>query len=458
MTASTAPAPPSWRAALPLVLLIDLTLIATSGFAPFLLAGAAGVLGAMLLWSSPQRALAFVVSGLPLLDPVIWALGPDAIPVPIPPLLLLVPLAWIAWSETWMESSAGIRRGWFWSALRDPVVLVTALFAAVLYAGLRWTSAPGYGGEKAFYFLIGVVLLIVATRVLLDRGRDLSARAEIGLSLLTWLVFWETALALFGVWNYFSRFYDFDDRLRVAGLNTIWLARHMGMGLLALFALRSFGRISKGWSLSLAALFSIVFYLAGSRGPLAALVPSLALWWILEPKRRGHARLFAAVSFSLIAIAGLLWFIITGAVLEESPFAGHDASNLARLVLLKGAFEHLPSAGWLGYGTGAFGPLIGLGDTRIYPHNIFLELWVENGILGLAIFVVFLAMVARRWRNGLSAAAQVAEAGENRLRDILIRTAGVQWFFALACAQFSGDLPQNPWIWLWAGALAAWSR
>jgi O-antigen ligase len=454
MTVQAAPPLPSWRAALPLIALIDLALIATSGYSPWLLLGVIAGLAALLLWSSPQRALAFVIAGLPLLDPIYGAIGLHELPLPIPPMLMIVPLAVIAWSETWMES-ASPRPGWFWKAVRDPVVLFTLFLSVVLYIGLRSTSAPGYGGAKAFHFLIAVVLLVVSARVFLDRGADLSKRVQIGFSLLGWILVWETAIALFALWNYFSRYYVFDDRLRVAGLNTIWLARHMGLGLLALCALRAGGRISRGWALTLAALLAIVFYLSGSRGPLAALVPSLALWWILDPRRRGHVRLFVAVSASLAAIAALLWFITMGTVFGESPFAGHDASNLARLVLLKGAAEHLGTAGWWGHGTGSFGPLIGLGDTRIYPHNIFLEIWVENGLFGLALFVAFLLVVVRRWREGMRFTGAWSEE-EGKQRDLMIRIAGVQWFFALACAQFSGDLPQNPWVWLWAAALFVW--
>lgn len=453
MTVRTAPSLPSWRAALPLIALVDLVLIATSGFAPWILLGLVAATGAALFWSSPQRALAFVIAGLPLLDPLLWELGLEDLPLPIPPLLLIVPLAVLAWSETWLEPVSA-RPGWFWRALRDPVVLFALLLTGLLYFGVRFSSAPRYGGEKAFYFLIGVVLLVVAARVLLDRGADLAGRFRIGSSLLRWIVIWETAIALFAIWNWFTRYYDFDDRLRVGSLNTIWLARHMGMGLIALCALGAAGRISRFWTLAIAALLATVFYLSGSRGPLAALVPSLALWWILDPRRRGHFRLFLAVGASLAVIAVLLYLITFGTVLEDSPFAGHDASNLARLVLLKGAVDHLGSAGWWGHGTGSFGPLLGLGDTRIYPHNIFLEVWVENGLIGVSLFAAFVIAVVRRWRAGMSRGVGSDE--ERSQRDLFIRVAGVQWFFALACAQFSGDLPQNPWVWFWAAALFVW--
>src|SRR5690606_21953260 len=171
-------------------------------------------------------------------------------------------------------------------------------------------------------------------------------------------------------------------------------------------------------------------------------------------RRRGHFRLFLAVGASLAVIAVLLYLITFGTVLEDSPFAGHDASNLARLVLLKGAVDHLGSAGWWGHGTGSFGPLLGLGDTRIYPHNIFLEVWVENGLIGVSLFAAFVIAVVRRWRAGMSRGVGSDE--ERSQRDLFIRVAGVQWFFALACAQFSGDLPQNPWVWFWAAALFVW--
>jgi O-antigen ligase len=46
-----------------------------------------------------------------------------------------------------------------------------------------------------------------------------------------------------------------------------------------------------------------------------------------------------------------------------------------------------------GYGTGSYGILFEGSEERIYPHNIFLELLIENGIIGFSIFLLFIAVL-----------------------------------------------------------------
>ena len=44
----------------------------------------------------------------------------------------------------------------------------------------------------------------------------------------------------------------------------------------------------------------------------------------------------------------------------------------------------------LGIGVGDFSIAAGLGDLSEYPHNIFLEILSETGMVGLVLFVLFL--------------------------------------------------------------------
>lgn len=54
----------------------------------------------------------------------------------------------------------------------------------------------------------------------------------------------------------------------------------------------------------------------------------------------------------------------------------------------------------LGYGIGSFGILENGIDSRSYPHNIFLEIWVELGIVGLLLFLAFLFFVFTKDYSG----------------------------------------------------------
>lgn len=55
-----------------------------------------------------------------------------------------------------------------------------------------------------------------------------------------------------------------------------------------------------------------------------------------------------------------------------------------------------------GYGLGSFGILHSGQDGRSYPHNIFLEIWIEAGIIGLLIFLSFLWMIFTKNINGIN--------------------------------------------------------
>ncbi|MCA9728184.1 MAG: O-antigen ligase family protein [Candidatus Eisenbacteria bacterium] len=455
---TTVAAPPRWRLALPILLVLDLALIATTAWSPQILAGVVALAALGLLWIRPHRVIAFVIAGLPLLDPIFARIGRDAIPPALPVLLLAIPLAAAFVAEPDRVLAGSSRAGRFRDLLADPIVLSTVALAIVLQLGLLWTRAPMYGGSKALLFTIFNLVLLVATWWFLGRGDHEGADVERGLGFLQWIVWLEAGIAVLALWNHHTHYYHYGERLRALGLNTIWLGRHMGMGVLAICALYAARRLRLFWALLLAGLCGVVFFLSGSRGPLAALAPSLALWWILDPGRRGRTRLVVTLGAAVVGIVGALWLIESGAILEDTPFAGHDASNLARVLMLQGAQQNLASAGWLGYGTGSFGPLLNLGDIRIYPHNILLEIGVENGLLGLATFLCFLAAVLHRWVRSTRRKAIDRGDPRERWRDVLVRVAGVQWFYAFANAQFSGDLPQNPWIWLWAAALAVWAR
>jgi O-antigen ligase len=94
------------------------------------------------------------------------------------------------------------------------------------------------------------------------------------------------------------------------------------------------------------------------------------------------------------------------------------------------------NASW-GVGTGDWGPEMGLGLGRNYPHNIVLELACEQGVPGLAI-----AFAIALWTVSLLRRAARAE-GDRALLSTLAALA----VFWIANAQLSGDLIDNRSIW-----------
>jgi O-antigen ligase len=467
---------PAWRLFLLPLLLADAAILYALPRSPLFLTLLVALIAYVWLIKSPWRALAFAVAGLPFLTPI-GELTPVA-PGSFQPAFLLIagPVAILVWNRAWGFSdpipapppagagqgaaagaragAAGASPGPILSLLSDPIFLWTLLLAAALGVGLLWTPSPWYGGAKFRAYLLNNCVFLVGARLLLPSPRGwMEETIERGYRFLQALAWLLALIAFAGVWNYFSRHYYFIDRLEVLGINAIWMSRLMGAGLLITLALGEARRVPRRLFAVLLLLFAVTFYLGGSRGPLVALAPSLILWFLGARSLRGRSRALrvSVLLGFLLSLSAAFWLFEQGGI--ESPFSGHWVSNVAREMMLRVAREFLGKAGWLGYGTGGFSQLMKFGDLRFYPHNILLEIWLENGIVGTAFLGGFLVALFLRIRRGRAAVSR-GEVSERR--EILLRLAAVQILFAFVNAQFSGDLPANPWLWLWGGALAAW--
>lgn len=433
-------------------ILLDLTIVAATSIAPMVFAIFLCLCLYVALERQPEVALAFAVAGLPILDWINRAGGPPPSLIPLELVLLFPPVLWIAALGALEGASSDDPKSEILArTLLDPLVFVSILFGMVLLVGLSWTPAPTYGRSKVMLFATVCFPLLIGSRVILGRAETRAELVHVGFQFLRGIVLFEAVIAISGIVNLFLELYPYRTRLNVLALNVIWLARHMGLALLCTLLLLAAGRLRRSIGVPLAVLFAYVFYLAGSRGPLVALVVSLVVWWLLH-RRASMARFFAIGGFVMVLTAGLLWWMETGA----TPFGGHDISNLARLFLLRGAFERLGSVGILGPGTGSFPSLLGFGDTRLYPHNLFLEVLVENGLLGFTVIALLVFLTVRRWRE---AQAFFEQGGAPAMPQAwLLRTGGLVWLYTIVNAQFSGDLTTNQWIWVWTGAVAAWAE
>ncbi|MFN3554382.1 MAG: O-antigen ligase family protein [Bacteroidales bacterium] len=114
---------------------------------------------------------------------------------------------------------------------------------------------------------------------------------------------------------------------------------------------------------------------------------------------------FAALLSVPVIITTLFWerftFLFHVAIYRFSSLgSGQDASALERIEMMKFAFftpfETLSS--WLaGYGIGSFGNKFAGFDGRMYPHNLFLEVFFELGIIGIVLFCVLIIMAFRNF-------------------------------------------------------------
>jgi len=165
------------------------------------------------------------------------------------------------------------------------------------------------------------------------------------------------------------------------------------------------------------------------------------------------------------ARAGMVFLALVICLLAYTFFASNSAMTLVRVRVLTvpglGASASVRLSYWIaaldlwlrspiiGHGIGSWPILMGFGEIRSFPHNILLELFVEQGVLGVAAFLALLWCVLRiRGRHRL-----VRSPFQKRsLRSLLLAV----WLACFAYAMVHGHLADNRELFAFTGMLA-WS-
>ncbi|MBU1699663.1 MAG: O-antigen ligase family protein [Candidatus Eisenbacteria bacterium] len=448
-------APPTRIKAEPLLLLCFLIL------ADLVILGAAAVLqvkGLLLLLGGlvflclarrTEWALAFLLIGYPIISPLARATHMAG---PIYHGLRLFAMGLLGIAILFNDKGTLSE---FWNGFRrQPIFWATAGILSMFFIGTFYSSAPDYGmfkvmafGSKSFLFMI---LLITQGWIW---GRDGEAAQGLRRFLsAVWLFL--CVIALTAALNLAFNFDDSGGRLRALALNPIWLARFAGLGLL--MTPYAAHRLHWPWSVSgiFLLLFGAVMLGTGSRGPAvavgAAAFSTLVLHWI-DNRRKGRSHQNEALLFTsiLVVITGLILLpnaLKTRFLYAGSSFISYNLSWSMRVFLYQQAFHLVPQAGPFGLGTGGFAAAIVSKDLRLYPHNVFLEIFIENGWLGFLLFGFFLYLIWRMANQLLRHRPEFSP--EVHLILMLV-------VYALVNAMASGDIAFNEEIYIWAGLLGA---
>jgi hypothetical protein len=267
---------------------------------------------------------------------------------------------------------------------------VLILFAP--FAVAAWVRPPevDYGHDKVLHLF--TLTLLTAASAALIRGRE---------GLKPFAVSWAVAGLVLGFVTlqgaqFAGRATGFGDE---AGSSPIWLARAMSSALLCLVWLRLRHRTS--WALVLPAVAVLCYAIVetGSRGPLlGAAAGAVILVWSY---RRGHAS-----RWLLLLVAGLVALFVATytSLLRGQRIFGTDPTGLAaesseiRRVLWSHTLQ-LIAAEPNGVGFGAWGYATGIAPSYYWPHNIFLEVFAEEGwAVGVVFTVTVLVILLRSLR------------------------------------------------------------
>ncbi len=268
--------------------------------------------------------------------------------------------------------------------------------------GLVWSSSLEYGTQKTLYLLV------------LNSWAAAGSALVVSTQHQRWLRFINLLLLLSLVFALRSLFTPANESgfVQVFGSNYLGLGRLAGLGAIITFCMAKNFASHQQWSkrLAMLVLVAVFFYsmlISGGRGPLLAASATL-LVGIVSVLRNLK---FSTQVFVIGSVCAVLVYVLffTSSNLGQSAIG--DFRTLQRLELAlsgqnslsAGARENFFSDSvqlWLAYpyvgtGIGSWAVREGLGDVRAYPHNIFTEVGVEAGLIG--IFLLLLPVVAGVW-------------------------------------------------------------
>lgn len=326
-------------------------------------------------------------------------------------------------------------------------------FFVILLIGLSYPSSSRYGIDKSIEYgvytmsLVGLILTSMQSRknywyflysiVVLTLGLAVIA---LGASLLNGGLAEGRLAALGGGPNVFGRF------MIIGAVSTLMIMSKKDfqwsflVGSIAIF------------------LFSISTYLTGSRQAIIGFLISIFIYLFIVLINGNQAQRFRII-YTFLAFLVFLLLILT--ILPQELLMETKAWNRLSLLLSEEKGDSITSRldmiqfswnfflhNWLtGWGTGSFETLY---MVHYYPHNIFLEVLVELGILGVIPFLLILSISL-----GTSIYLVLRNRDLEYDSDIhLLAGLTTCFIFALYTAQISGDLYDNRWIWLFGAMLA----
>lgn len=307
-------------------------------------------------------------------------------------------------------SSAELRQS-LWATWRLPMVKFVLLFYAVMIVGTTYSIAPK---DVAVRMAIGwskLLLVPIALSLFADtRWKLRFLKAFVGVVAVC-------SVISFGLWL-------FQIDLPVASQERgIFLRNHATQGMA--FAVGAFGafllamesgagRVRRLYVLGgLLLLANIALVTTGRSGYLVAMVCAVGAvsGYVFFGQRRLGAKGIVAAVLLVVSVAGMLLLaptsrerMLQGVQEVENYDQAKEVTSMGiRMIFWKNAIEMIRERPLLGYGTGAFGTAYDhkiAGRTGVAatpagdPHNQYMKITAENGVVALLVFLGFLVAAA----------------------------------------------------------------
>lgn len=354
---------------------------------------------------------------------------------------------------------AAIRRGTLYNFKFHKSFLPLALFTIILLFSILYTPAFEYGSFKAASFIFFNWGLFLFPILIINLEKY-------GWLIIKSLIFLASIVSAFTIISIIQGFLSgsiiYSYRASFLQVNPILFSTWVGSINIMLIA--SFP-IVKNLKIKILAFSSIILMttailIANSRGPLLSFFITAAIILVVRFKKNAKKKiifsLFAVIFILAIIIAALppqltdRYFEILQLKRSTKYVALYTVNS--RLTFWRHSLE-LATANlknfFFGIGVGGFSKeYLHLETLRIYPHNIFFEVFCELGFFAVLLLIWYFYEI-------LKDAIKMYFSGLAQKRRILLFTFLMASIFVLLAAQFSGDLNDNRRIWFLLGNVIA---
>ncbi len=290
------------------------------------------------------------------------------------------------------------------SKLKDPTILIFLGMSLWFIASSFWSPSHAYKLQKTLCYTIYTIPGFLMGYLIISKNIE-------RLNRLIWAFFLFSALVLAESYRVF-----FVNGLTTISdiLNTNYLVtgQTLGVGLLVLMPYSYFQFIGQKsdlhklwfWGLFLSSLLFYVLINLGGRGPILATAAALVVFYGVKCWENSISKPVIHLSV-LVTLCTLIYFMFNG-LFDHTGSHFHqrvaplltgqidDAVN-ERFTYYQSAFSVFLDHPFIGVGFGGWPISHGLGDVSLHPHNIFLEILSETGLVGLAWFMALLYVVFR---------------------------------------------------------------
>ena len=360
--------------------------------------------------------------------------------------LLFTILIWVGLFRLYIIGKAKIPN-WF-----QPLLFTYILFCTFLFISGFYSPSPNYGWQKVFRFIVFNSTMFITPVIII---RNITDSAKI----LSWFKIMLISIALLmagylGFYLVTSSGLSILVRVSVLGANPITVGSFLaiGAGMMVVLINRS---DYKHWIIFIPVLGMLIIAIiaTGSRGPLLSFLFGVLIFGIFfENVNQNQLLLFFI--FSVVFLVLLLFLLpenLTGRYMNYTTgdlVIQREGVKRLSTIAMRFQYWELSITEWLrnvktvliGVGSGGFSSFYILRDYKFYPHNMFVEVLLEMGIIGFSLMVLF-------WYKITKILFYIKKINSVSIVSAMWIVAATIRFFG---TQFSGDINGNRVTWMLA--------